>query len=101
MKNIDETRNYLIEEIKWNELMSKKHKKILQLLSYIENFLILGSTITGCASISTFAFLVSNRNYEFCNWIKKQKMEECFYQNVQCVMVKNWISLERKKLVDY
>ena len=39
LKNIDETRNYLIEEIKWNELMSKKHKKILQLLSYIENFL--------------------------------------------------------------
>ena len=27
-KNIDETRNYLIEEINRNELMSKKHKKV-------------------------------------------------------------------------
>ena len=27
LKNIDETRNYLIEEINRNELMSKKHKK--------------------------------------------------------------------------
>ena len=28
LKNIDETRNYFIEEIKQNELMSKKHKKV-------------------------------------------------------------------------
>ena len=27
LKNIDETRNYLIEEINRNELMSKKYKK--------------------------------------------------------------------------
>ena len=27
LKNIDETKNYLIEEISWNELMSKKRKK--------------------------------------------------------------------------
>ena len=46
--NIDETTNYLIEEINWNELMSKKHKNV-----YIENFLILNSTITGCVSISS------------------------------------------------
>ena len=26
LKNIDETRNYFIEEINRNELMSKKHK---------------------------------------------------------------------------
>ena len=31
LKNIDETRNYLIEEINWNELMSKKNKMFLQL----------------------------------------------------------------------
>ena len=35
-KNIDETRNYFLEEIKQNELMSKKHKKICTTLSYIE-----------------------------------------------------------------
>ena len=46
--NIDETTNYLIEEINWNELMSKKHKNV-----YFENFLILNSTITGCVSISS------------------------------------------------
>ena len=27
LKNIDETRNYFLKEIKQNELMSKKHKK--------------------------------------------------------------------------
>ena len=58
LKNLDETRNYLIEEINWNELMSKKHKKVCTTLNYIEHFLILGSTITGCVSISSFASLV-------------------------------------------
>ena len=58
LKNIDETRNYLIEEINQNELMSKKHKKVCTTLNYIEHFLILASTITGCVSISAFASLV-------------------------------------------
>ena len=38
--------------------MSKKHKKVCTTLNYIKHFLILGSTITGCVSISVFAFLV-------------------------------------------
>ena len=58
LKNIDETRNYEIEEIKQNELMSKKHKKVCTTPSYIELFLILASTITGCVSISAFSCLV-------------------------------------------
>ena len=58
LKNIDETRNYLIEEINRNELMSKKHKNVCTILNYIEHFLILASTITGCVSISDFASLV-------------------------------------------
>ena len=58
LKNTDETRNYLIEEINRNELMSKKHKKICTILNYIEHFLILASTITGCVSISAFASLI-------------------------------------------
>ena len=45
--NVDETRNYLIEEINRNELMSKKHKKVCTTLNYIEHFLILAYTITG------------------------------------------------------
>ena len=57
MKNIDETRNYLPEEIEQNGLMSRKHKKVCISLSYIEHFLILTSTITGCISISGFASL--------------------------------------------
>ena len=57
-KNIDATRNYFLEEIEQNELMSRKHKKVCTTLSYIEHFLILASTITGCISISAFASLL-------------------------------------------
>ena len=38
--------------------MSKKYKKVCTTLNYVENFLILGSTIAGCVSISAFASLV-------------------------------------------
>ena len=55
LKNINETRNYLVEEIKENELINKKPKKVCTTLSYIEDFLILVSTITGSVSISNFA----------------------------------------------
>ena len=51
-------RNYLIEAINWNELMSKKYKKVLnykRILNYIEHSLITISTIIGCVSISGFA----------------------------------------------
>ena len=41
--------------------MSKKHMKVCATLNYIEHFLILGSTITGCVSISSFASLVGIR----------------------------------------
>ena len=50
MKNIDETRNYLIGEINRHELMNKKHKNIFTTLNYIEHVFILPSTITGCVS---------------------------------------------------
>ena len=46
--------DYFLEEIKQNELMSKKHKKVCTILNYIEHFLILASTITGSISISAF-----------------------------------------------
>ena len=45
LKDIDETKIYLIEEINWNELISKKHKKVCTTLNCIEHFLILGSQI--------------------------------------------------------
>ena len=50
-KNIDEKINYLTEVINRNKLMSKKHKKVCTTLNYTEQFLILGSKITGCISI--------------------------------------------------
>ena len=57
-KYTDETRNCLTEETNQNELMSKKHKKVYATLNYIEHFLFLGSTITGCISSSAFASLL-------------------------------------------
>ena len=39
LKNIDETINYLFEEISNNELMSKKHKKVFVTLNHNEHFL--------------------------------------------------------------
>ena len=58
LKNIDETRNYFLQEIEQNELMSKKHKKVCRALNYIEYFLILASIITRYTSISAFASLI-------------------------------------------
>ena len=51
-------RNYLIEEINQNELISEKHKMICKTLNYIEHFLVVASTITGYVSISAFASLI-------------------------------------------
>ena len=58
LKHINETRNYFLEEIEYNELMSKKHKKVCTTLNYIEHFLILASAITVCISISAFVFFL-------------------------------------------
>ena len=55
---MDETRNYFLQEVKQNELMSKKDKKVCTTLNYIEHFLILASTIAGYILISTFASLI-------------------------------------------
>ena len=55
----DERRNYLLHEIKHNDLMSEKYKKTCKYLSYVEPLLILASTVTGCVSISAFASLVA------------------------------------------
>ena len=38
--------------------MSRKHKKTCEILSFIEHFLYLASTITGCTSVSAFAALI-------------------------------------------
>ena len=52
-------RNYFLQEIDRNELMSKKKKKNFHTtLSYIEHFFILVFTVTGCICISGFISLV-------------------------------------------
>ena len=42
-KNVDETRNYLIEKINHNDLMSKKYKKRCKHLDYVQHLLLLVS----------------------------------------------------------
>ena len=85
LKYIDETKNYLVKEIHQKQLMSNKHKKVCTTLYYIEHFLILTSTITGCVSISDFTCLVgipigvtsSATGLKVCAitaWIKKYKL---------------------------
>ena len=56
LKNIDEEITYLLEEIKQNKLMSRKHKKVCPTLNYIEHFLILTSTIAGFQFLLIFQF---------------------------------------------
>ena len=57
-KNIDETRNYLLDKIN-NDLMSGNYKKTYNYLNYVEHMLILASTVTGYVLISEFASLVA------------------------------------------
>ena len=72
LKNIDGTRNYLIEEINRNELMSKKHKNVFStpnLFSILPYF-----SVNNYCMYFHFCFCFvswySNKNYEFCSWIK-------------------------------
>ena len=58
LKNKDETRNCLIEETNRNDLMSKKYKMFCKTLNCTKHFLILGSILAGCVSISDFVSLV-------------------------------------------
>ena len=55
LKKVDETRNYLLEEIEHNDLINEKTCKYL---NYVKHLLILASVITICFSISAFASLV-------------------------------------------
>ena len=56
LENIDETKTYFLKEIESKIKWWVKNEK--RFLNYIENFLILASSITGCVSISVFTFLL-------------------------------------------
>ena len=59
MKNADETRNYLLEEIKQSELTSTKHKQVWTTINKINRTLSYLSFYTSaCVSISAFAALI-------------------------------------------
>ena len=58
LKKIDKTINYILEEIKHNKLMGKKHGNICTSLNYFEHLPILTFVVTGFVSISAFAALV-------------------------------------------
>ena len=47
LRKIDETRNHLLDEIKHYNLKSEKYQKTYKYINYVENLLILSSTITG------------------------------------------------------
>ena len=57
LKNRDETKNYFIEKMDQNHLNSKKCKSVCT-TKYVEHFLDLASSVTGCISISAFYFLL-------------------------------------------
>ena len=61
-----ETRNYLLEEIKHNELIRirKNHKEGCTTLNYVEHLLILTLIVTGCVSISAFETIKEIKNPE-------------------------------------
>ena len=59
LKKLDETRNYLLEETKQNDLMSEKCKTTCKYLNYVEHLFILTAVVTGYVSISAFASLVA------------------------------------------
>ena len=48
LENIEEIKNCLIKKTDQNELISKKHKSVSKISNSIEQFLALGSPITGC-----------------------------------------------------
>ena len=57
-KKMDETRNYFIQEIQQNDLISMRHQKVCTAFNHIEQSLFLVSAITGCFPISAFGSLV-------------------------------------------
>ena len=85
LKEIDETRNYFIGEMKQNELIRKKHKKICKILNFNEHLLTLASTITGCVSMSAFASLPDIPS-DFANFTVRIKIFAIFaiIKNFKC-----------------
>ena len=50
-KNMSKMRTHFLEEIQKNRLMRKKYEKVCTTLYYIEHFLIVTPTISGCLAL--------------------------------------------------
>ena len=76
LKNVDETIDYFLEEIKQNKLMSRKHKKVGATLNYVEHFIFSFHNYWIYLNFC-FCFFAcySYRNCKFCNRINN------FYDN--------------------
>ena len=72
IEKIDKTRDYFVEKIKQNQLMSKKRKNISPSLNYIEHLLILTSTVTAITSRKKYQQNFSN----FSTISVQQKLKE-------------------------
>ena len=58
LNKIDETKNYILEELKHNDLMSEKNKKVCKSLNYFGNDFVFVSAVSGCVSVSAFVSLL-------------------------------------------
>ena len=62
-KDVNEKRNYFLEKIAQNELMSRKHKKVCTTLCYIEHFLISRSLANSYIERNYFLLIDVLRQY--------------------------------------
>ena len=80
---IDETINYLLEEIKHNDLISEKYKKTCKYLNYVEDLLILVSAAKYLKYVENFLILVSTAtNCTLCNHCRNKKVLVNYKENV-------------------
>ena len=73
LRKIDETRNYLLKEIKHNDLIIEKYKKTCKYLSYVENSLILSSAWLVCVLVGIMSFALGINYCTVTAGLKKYK----------------------------
>ena len=66
LRKIDETRNYLVEEVNHSDLMTENYKKTCKYLSHVKHLLILVSKVTSFDFCIYFISLYSWWYYKFC-----------------------------------
>ena len=67
LRKIDETRNYLLDEIKHNDLIKEKYKNTSTYLTYVEHLCLLVWTFTGYVSISNIS--------SYSSWMRESMLQ--------------------------